>query len=701
MAFNEDVSFIEYPVDQPTQDFVTNFDTIGGTTDVVLVTVDGVLTDTPESSYTVQQINHTTWRVTPEVPTGSVVRLYRVTNLDELMHVFTAGAKFIARNVDSNFKQIRHAQQEVRDAFTKLNADVTGRMDGFDGAIQAAKGAANQAESAAVRAESAANTSDYYLRYYDPAVLYPLHARIMLANGGVVKSTVADNTTDPNVDMTGWDNESEKLSYSLAKTNNLLDYFTRQEKSDYIANPSTYDATAIVIRALADADILDCRKLSVGISTSVVVREGCQCLNANFFNLNVVDASILVNTSSRVTGKVTGSGAGLATVERAIFAANDSVKDVYLDIEVTNLTVGVQVSGSNALLNECSGWHGVLRFKNLTGGGTNSTGYGVLLPRAKNCEFLVYADNVPRHDVYLSAGATGNTILCYSKNSKGSPLSIASYADQDANTDNNVTMHIENCTPQSSSSPYAAVITGRSQKNDIYLYGQSSPLLDGAIVFRSLASDAVCHGNYAYLNWTGGSSGVLAFNQSSFNNDFDIIGDGGCVNANVSLISANTYQSITTFSEGAPKYTARLRSFKWDGAKLAAGHVAYAYAVGQFTGIANFDIGEGILKGANGFATRKVRVDLGAIIGSTHRERIVTTGVSVPANGAQDFTVNYSEAYGNVSIPVASLVAPSASVANSVELAITARSNSTVTFKAINKAGVAQTMFVVGEVSGY
>lgn len=530
---------------------------------------------------------------------------------------------------------------------------------------------------------------------------YLENERVVLVNGDIVKSTVNGNVNDPSLDLNGWDNESEKLRYSLTKTNNLLDYFTRQEKSDYIANPSTYDATAIVIRALADADILDCRKLPVGISTSVVVREGCQCLNANFFNLNVVDASILVNTSSRVTGKVTGSGAGLATVERAVMAANDSVSGVYLDLEITNLTVGVQVSGSNALVNECSGWHGVLRFKNLTGGGTNSTGYGVLLPRAKNCEFLVYADNVPRHDVYLSAGATGNTILCYSKNSKGSPLSIASYANQDVNTDNNVTMHIENCTPQSSSSPYAAVITGRSQKNNIYLYGQSSPLLDGAIVFRSLASDAVCHGNYAYLNWTGGSSGVLAFNQSSFNNDFDIVGDGGCVNANVSLISANTYQSITTFTEGTPKYTARLRSFKWDGVKLAAGHVAYAYAVGQFTGIANFDIGEGILKGANGFATKKVRVDLGAIIGSTHRERIVTTGVSVPANGAQDFTVNYSEAYGNVSIPVASLVAPSAGVNNSVELAITSRSNSTVTFKAINKATIAQTMFIVGEVSGY
>lgn len=146
MSINEDTSFIEYPVDQPTQDFVTNFDTIGGTTDVVLVTVDGVLTDTPESSYTVQQINHTTWRVTPEVPADSVVRLYRVTDIDEMMHVFTAGAKFIARNVDNNFKQIRHAQQEVRDAFDFLESNTLGVVEAAKAATDRANNVADEVE---------------------------------------------------------------------------------------------------------------------------------------------------------------------------------------------------------------------------------------------------------------------------------------------------------------------------------------------------------------------------------------------------------------------------------------------------------------------------------------------------------------------------------------------------------------------------
>lgn len=137
MSINEDTSFIEYNVEQPTQDFVTNFDIIGGTTDVVHVTVDGVLTDTPESSYTVQQMNHNTWRITPEVQIGSVVRLYRVTNIDDMMHVFTAGAKFIARNMDNNFKQIRHSQQELYDDFSSLDANTTLRLDTFSDRVDA------------------------------------------------------------------------------------------------------------------------------------------------------------------------------------------------------------------------------------------------------------------------------------------------------------------------------------------------------------------------------------------------------------------------------------------------------------------------------------------------------------------------------------------------------------------------------------
>lgn len=249
MAFNEDTSFIEYNVEQPTQDFVTNFDTIGGTTDVVLVTVDGVLTDTPESSYTVQQINHTTWRVTPEVQAGSVVRLYRVTNIDEMMHVFTAGAKFIARNMDSNFKQIRHAQQEVRDGFDKLSTDTNEIIRTLEDVAQSAQAAADSAESAAQTANDAAAQVNDKVSYQDldnaveaavtPVVdyialpfkvgkSYGLYERVQLTNGDIVQSVVAGNTADPNIDMTGWVNTSSPYKITV-----LVDDFLQIGEVDY------------------------------------------------------------------------------------------------------------------------------------------------------------------------------------------------------------------------------------------------------------------------------------------------------------------------------------------------------------------------------------------------------------------------------------------------------------------------------------
>ena len=41
---------------------------------------------------------------------------------------------------------------------------------------------------------------------------YLLNARVMLANGDIVKSTVDGNTNDPNVDMTGWVFDKDEIN---------------------------------------------------------------------------------------------------------------------------------------------------------------------------------------------------------------------------------------------------------------------------------------------------------------------------------------------------------------------------------------------------------------------------------------------------------------------------------------------------------
>jgi len=122
MAINEERSYTEYNVEVPTTDFPIGFDILDDGIDVVAVTLNDV--DPTTLGYTVIQVNNTTYRFAPAVPSG-VVRLTRITDIDQMAHVFTEGAIFISENMDGNFKQIRHAQQEVRDEFNKLSTDTS------------------------------------------------------------------------------------------------------------------------------------------------------------------------------------------------------------------------------------------------------------------------------------------------------------------------------------------------------------------------------------------------------------------------------------------------------------------------------------------------------------------------------------------------------------------------------------------------
>ena len=156
-------SYTEYAVTSETTDFVIGFDFNYGT-DAVNVTIDGV--PATDAGYTVVYLNSTTMRLTPAVPTG-VVRLQRETDIDVPDNRFTAGAKFIASNMDENFTQIRHAQQEVRDGFEKLSDDTYEIIETLQDVGQAAQDAANAAEQAAQTANDAAAQVNDKVSYQD------------------------------------------------------------------------------------------------------------------------------------------------------------------------------------------------------------------------------------------------------------------------------------------------------------------------------------------------------------------------------------------------------------------------------------------------------------------------------------------------------------------------------------------------------
>lgn len=140
MSFNEKLSYTEHNVLTPTADFSIGFKDYSGDSDRINITVNNV--PASEAGYMAQRINDLVIRLTPTVPAGNIVRLQRETNIDEPFYRFTAGAKFVAANIDANFRQILHSQQEVRNSFDFLEGNTLG-------VVEAAKEATERANEAA------------------------------------------------------------------------------------------------------------------------------------------------------------------------------------------------------------------------------------------------------------------------------------------------------------------------------------------------------------------------------------------------------------------------------------------------------------------------------------------------------------------------------------------------------------------------
>lgn len=157
MAINQKQSYSEYTVSTPQGDFAIGFEDYNeGEKDRINVTVDGE--DAVSKGYTVLRKNALTIAMEPFVPSG-IVRLTRETNIDNTFYTFTAGAIFDAANVDANFAQVLHSQQEVRDRQTYVENRVLPLVDGLEDALAAAEEASQAAQAAADAAAEAAEQS--------------------------------------------------------------------------------------------------------------------------------------------------------------------------------------------------------------------------------------------------------------------------------------------------------------------------------------------------------------------------------------------------------------------------------------------------------------------------------------------------------------------------------------------------------------
>ena len=207
---NEKRSFTEYTVSSPTQSFAIGFELYEDEQNIH-VTLDN--TPIADLGYTFVVINSLTIEITPAIPSG-VLRIQRETDIDDNKHKFSAGAIFNALSMDENFEQIRQSQQEVRDGFDNLSNQVIPLVEGLEEALAQADTASQAAQEAAEVAETAAQSVqsviDYTALPFVVGKTYAINQRVQLDSGDIVQSVIANNTNNPNSDMTGWVN----LKYS-------------------------------------------------------------------------------------------------------------------------------------------------------------------------------------------------------------------------------------------------------------------------------------------------------------------------------------------------------------------------------------------------------------------------------------------------------------------------------------------------------
>ncbi|URQ05189.1 tailspike protein [Acinetobacter phage APK127v] len=156
-------SFTETVVITPTDTFPISFE-YDEKYDAVHVFLNDVAVE--DLGYTVSQVNAVTLKVEPAIAEGTV-RIERETDIDKMKYIFDAGALFIDQNVDADFRQIVHSQQEVRDGFIKLRGDVLPLVHGLQEALQQAQEASEAAQEAATAAEEAAQTTRSASQVFD------------------------------------------------------------------------------------------------------------------------------------------------------------------------------------------------------------------------------------------------------------------------------------------------------------------------------------------------------------------------------------------------------------------------------------------------------------------------------------------------------------------------------------------------------
>ncbi|KPU99724.1 hypothetical protein APR50_32525 [Variovorax paradoxus] len=459
----------------------------------------------------------------------------------------------------------------------------------------------------------------------------------------------------------------------------------------------TGDVSSVAQAALnSGIKVIDFLGLPGRVMSGVIVPAGVEARNINFFAGTVGMDVVRPNTGSIVTGKITGTGTGGSMVERAVSPATDGVSDVRLDLDITALTVGVQIwaLGLSAIPRR---WSGNIRVFGLTGGGVNSNGYGLLIAGADDCNFNVSSLNTPRHCVYISNGSKNNRVVLQSRGNGGAPVQFAAFAAQDYCENNYVEAYITGMLATASSSAYGANLVGKCRFNEVVVHVDDSAVAQGALLFRANDADTAPCRNTGTVYHKGGYAGPgVVRSDSGFENVVSVFGEGvASAGVGTAVISAAVYAGITP--NGNYDSSLRVKAYAWD-AKSAA-----MRGVAALTAYAPVDIGQGVMRGHRNSIYPMVYLSGGGtVIGYTHKDTFRTASIPIAGGAAADFTRTYAKPFDNAAFSTVKVIAPSAAPTTMPSYVSTSDALTGTTVKVKNgDASNSQNFIVIFDTEGY
>ncbi len=374
------------------------------------------------------------------------------------------------------------------------------------------------------------------------------------------------------------------------------------------------DVTVAAQAALdSGARVIDFKSLSGRVTQSLTIPAGVEARNVNLIAGVPGMKVLLVNSKTKINGAIRGTG-GVEN-EWGVYPAGGGVEDVTLDLEISRVTVGIQVWGIGTG-EAARRWTGVLRFKELTGGGSRSNGYGLLIPGGEECKFKVFSSNTPRHCVYLSDGAKNNEISLSSVGNGGAPVQLAAYHGQPYVEGNKITASVSGMRAMASASAYAVNLVGNVRDNIVEVNVENSPRALGGVLFRSLDKDTVAYRNSVILHYRGEYSGSGAVqSDSAYENTVEVYGDGySSAGPGKSVVSVNDYNGIVK-PNGEYSFALHIKKFVWNAQGRAM------RGVGAYASYAPVDIGDRVLDGFTNYTSDTVSVSgRGRVVGFSSRK---------------------------------------------------------------------------------